>query len=330
MPPHISTESEKLSKSPDYDEKDINSSETNKTDPNWNCFDHIIWFNVFWFTGLHIVAAYGAYLCFTDAKILTTLFAIFLYHVSLFGITAGVHRLWSHRAYKAVQPFRIILAICNSVAYQNSIYEWGRDHRVHHKYTETDADPVNSVRGFFFSHCGWLMCRKHPNVKRIGGKVDLSDMLADPVVAIQKKFYIPSVLIFCVLIPTLIPWYLWDESLWNAYFVCVVFRYIAALNSTWLVNSAAHMWGYRPYDINIAPAENHTVSALTLGEGFHNFHHTFPWDYSTSEWGWNINLTTFILDQLAKIGWVYDRRYVTKDLIEKRKARTGPKSDKYI
>jgi hypothetical protein len=74
MPPHISTESEKLSKSPDYDEKDINSSETNKTDPNWNCFDHIIWFNVFWFTGLHIVAAYGAYLCFTDAKILTTLF----------------------------------------------------------------------------------------------------------------------------------------------------------------------------------------------------------------------------------------------------------------
>jgi len=69
---------------------------------------------------------------------------------------------------------------------------------------------------------------------------------------------------------------------------------------------------------------------LISGEGYHNFHHTFPWDYSTSEWGWNINLTTFILDQLAKIGWVYDRRYVTKDLIEKRKTRTGPQTDKYI
>lgn len=47
------------------------------------------------------------------------------------------------------------------MAYQNSIYTWGRDHRVHHKYSETDADPVNIERGFFFAHCGWLMCKKY-------------------------------------------------------------------------------------------------------------------------------------------------------------------------
>ena len=188
-----------------------------------------------------------------------------MYHISLFGITAGVHRLWSHKAFKARLPFRIILAICNSIAYQNSIYEWGRDHRVHHKYTETNADPVNSVRGFFFSHCGWLMCKKHPDVKRIGGKVDLSDMLADPVVYYQKKYYAVSVVLFCFLLPTVIPWYVWGESLWKAYFVAVILRYILALNATWFVNSAAHMWGYKPYDINIAPVENISVAALTLG-----------------------------------------------------------------
>lgn len=325
MPPNTEINDEKLDRISDKEDEEVV-----KRGKEWNCFEHILWFNVMWFTGLHIAGVYGIYLCFTDAKLLSILFAIFIYHLSLFGITAGVHRLWSHRSYKAKLPFRIILAICNSFAYQNSVYVWARDHRVHHKYTETDADPVNSSRGFFFSHCGWLMCKKHPDVQRIGGKVDLSDILADPVVAFQKKYYIPSVVLFCVAIPTLVPYYCWGESLWNAYFVCFLLRYIAALNATWFVNSAAHMWGYRPYDANIAPVENHTVSMLTLGEGWHNFHHTFPWDYSTSEWGWNINLTTFILDQFAKIGWVYDRRYVTKDLIEKRKQRTGPKCENYV
>lgn len=330
MPPNIAS---KIDETIDDSLSAIDANDDTKQSDeskNWNFMEHILWLNVFWFTGLHLAGVYGVYLAFTEAKLLTILFAILIYHVSLFGITAGVHRLWSHRSYKARLPFRIILAICNSFAYQNSIYVWARDHRVHHKYTETNADPVNSVRGFFFAHCGWLMSKKHPDVTRIGGKVDMSDVLADPVVAFQRKYYLPSVLLFCFVIPTVVPWYLWNETLWNAYFVAVLLRYIAALNATWFVNSAAHMFGYKPYDVNIAPVENHTVSALTLGEGWHNFHHTFPWDYSTSEWGWNINLTTFILDQLAKIGWVYDRRYVTKELIERRKARTGPNSEKYV
>lgn len=246
-----------------------------------------------------------------------------LYSLSLFGITAGVHRLWSHRSFKAIFPLRVFLAICNSVAYQNSIYEWARDHRVHHKYTETDADPVNSARGFFFSHCGWLMCKKHPDVRTIGSKVDVSDIINDPVVYYQRKYYVPSVIIFCVFIPTILPYYLWSESLWVAYWVCVPLRYLLALHATWLVNSAAHMYGYRPYDTSIAPVENAPVSFLTLGEGFHNFHHTFPYDYSTSEWGWNTNFTTMILDQFEKWGWVYDVKKVSKEIIYQRIKRTG-------
>lgn len=191
-----------------------------------------------------------------------------VYHICLFGITAGVHRLWSHRAYKAKLPLRILLAICNSVAYQNSIYEWARDHRVHHKYSETNADPVNIERGFFFAHVGWLLCKKHPDVTEFGKRVDLSDILADPVVYYQKKYYIPSVVFLCFLFPAVVPWYFWAENFWTAFFVASILRYTVSLNSTWLVNSAAHMFGYRPYDINIAPAENKLVSALTLGKDF--------------------------------------------------------------
>ncbi|KAH9494036.1 hypothetical protein DERF_014754 [Dermatophagoides farinae] len=290
---------------------------------DWNCFEHIIWMNVFWFALLHTLSIYGAYLLFVDAKILTILFAILTYNISLFGITAGVHRLWSHRAYKAKLPLRILLAFCNSMAYQNSIFEWARDHRVHHKYSETNADPVNIERGFFFAHIGWLMCRKHPDVKTFGLRLDLSDLKADPVVYYQHKYYVPSVIVMCFLLPTIIPWYYWGENFWTAFFVCAILRYTLALESTWLVNSAAHMYGNRPYDINIAPAENKTVSFLTLGEGYHNYHHVFPWDYSTSEWGWNINLTTFILDQFSRIGWAFDRRFATKEMILSRKNRTG-------
>ncbi len=71
--------------------------------------------------------------------------------------------------------------------FQNDIIEWSRDHRLHHKHAETDADPHNAHRGFFFSHCGWLMVRKHPDVKEKGKLLDVSDLLSDPVCSIQRK-----------------------------------------------------------------------------------------------------------------------------------------------
>jgi len=121
------------------------------------------------------------------------------------GITAGIHRLWSHRAYKAKWPLKVILLICycssgqvkkqlqifyfskkkvsffTSVSLQNNPYDWVRDHRVHHKYTDTDADPHNSNRGFFFAHIGWLMMKKHPEVIQRGRQIDMSDIMTDSV-----------------------------------------------------------------------------------------------------------------------------------------------------
>lgn len=70
---------------------------------------------------------------------------------------------------------------------QDCVYDWARDHRVHHKFSETDADPYNSRRGFFFSHMGWLMMRKHPDVIQKGKMIDMSDLLQDPVLQFQKK-----------------------------------------------------------------------------------------------------------------------------------------------
>jgi len=148
---------------------------------------------------------------------------------------SGAHRLWAHRSYKAKLSLRVLLAFLQTLSLQNNIYDWCRDHRVHHKYSETDADPHNSKRGFFFSHVGWLLCKKHPDVKLKGKTIDMNDLMADPVVRFQKKYYIPLVIIIWGLMPTFIPYYFWRESKWIAFFLCVVFRYCYSLNITWLV-----------------------------------------------------------------------------------------------
>lgn len=147
--------------------------------------------------------------------------------------------------------------VFDTLGLQNDIYEWSRDHRVHHKYSDTDADPHNSNRGFFFSHVGWLLCKKHPEVIEKGQNLDMSDLDKDTVVTFQRAFYIPLVILIWGLIPTYIPHYLWGESLWNSWFVCVMLRYVTTLNVTWCVNSFAHFYGMKVSTIII-------INSLTI------------------------------------------------------------------
>lgn len=153
---------------------------------------------------------------------------------------------------------------------QNKIFDWVRDHRVHHKYTETPADPHDSKRGFWFSHVGWLMLKKRPEVIEKGNQIDMSDILNDPVVQffdryfftyffLTKSFKIFNValhfrhhmkmkLLFNMIIPVFIPIYFFNQSFKWSFITQVFIRYPWSLNFTWSVNSFAHMFGYRPYD----------------------------------------------------------------------------------
>ncbi|XP_075831210.1 stearoyl-CoA desaturase 4-like isoform X1 [Microtus pennsylvanicus] len=286
-----------------------------------------IWRKVIFMVLVHLGALYGITLI-PSCKVYTCLFGIFYNIVAGLGITAGAHRLWSHRTYKARLPLRLFLILANTMAFQNDVYEWARDHRVHHKFTETHADPYNSRRGFFFSHVGWLLVRKHPVVKEKGGKLDMSDLKAEKLVMFQRRYYRPAVLLFCIILPTLVPWFFWGETLQHSLCVVTFLRYAVILNFTWLLNSVAHLYGYRPYDRNIGARENGLVSLISLGEGFHNYHHTFPYDYSASEYGWHISLTTFFIDCMAALGLAYDRKKVSKAAVLARIKRTGDGSHK--
>jgi stearoyl-CoA desaturase (Delta-9 desaturase) len=74
---------------------------------------------------------------------------------------------------------------------KNKLHAWVRDHRVHHKFSETPADPHNANRGLFFSHVGWLMKKKHPSCLAKGQKIDMSDVESDPVVTFFDRLFTP-------------------------------------------------------------------------------------------------------------------------------------------
>ncbi|KAI1905324.1 hypothetical protein AGOR_G00014920 [Albula goreensis] len=268
---------------------------------------YIVWRNVILMTLLHAGAVYSVFLI-PKAHPFTWIWSYLCFLMTALGVTAGAHRLWSHRSYKAKLPLRVFLAAANSMAFQNDIFEWSRDHRVHHKYSETDAIPTMP---------------SHRDVIERGKKLDVSDLLADPVVVFQRKYYKTSVLVMCFMVPMLVPWYFWGESLWNSYFLSSILRYTVSLNVTWLVNSAAHLYGNRPYDKNISPRENRFVTFGAIGEGFHNYHHTFPFDYSTSEFGLRFNPTTCFIDLMCWLGLASNRKRATPEMVQARKLRTG-------
>ena len=126
-----------------------------------------------------------------------------------------------------------------------------------------------------------------------------------------------------IIIPIAVPWYFWNESIWNGFFICYAFRYTFTLNATWCVNSFAHLWGDKPYDKHINPSQNFSVVLATGGEGFHNFHHTFPQDYATSELGSPMNPSKWFIDLCALFGLAYDLKTISKEAIRKRRIRTG-------
>ncbi|KAJ1677866.1 stearoyl-CoA 9-desaturase, partial [Spiromyces aspiralis] len=131
----------------------------------------------------------------------TVFFTAVYYIFGGLGITAGYHRLWAHCGYSARYPLQVFLAIAGSAAVQGSIFWWSRDHRVHHRYTDTNKDPYNAKRGLIHSHIGWMLIKKD---RRQLGYADTSDLKSDPLVRWQHKYYPFLALFMAIVVPTCI------------------------------------------------------------------------------------------------------------------------------
>lgn len=133
-----------------------------------------------------------------------------------------------------------------SMTCQWTIYHWVRDHRVHHKHSDTKADPHDASRGFFFSHIGWLVLKKDPAVFRAGEKLDFADIEADPIVMWQHKAGIWFSFFMTFLLPMELCHLICGENRWYGFLVAGCMRFTYLLHVTSLVNSLAHYDGDRP------------------------------------------------------------------------------------
>lgn len=258
----------------------------------------------------HVIAGYALYhlpSVFSFRLIAEVVLATQL--SGMLGITAGAHRLWSHKSYEAAALIRAALMLANCTAHQGSIYHWVRDHRLHHRHTDTPLDPHSIQYGFWYAHMGWLFYRKSPELKTAAANVGMEDIEADSIVMFQHKNYTPLAHLFCFGLPTVYGWYAWN-SVWIGYFYFGVLRWVLLLHATWCVNSVAHLWGTKPYNTNSSARQNLLTSLVAVGEGWHNYHHAYPYDYRASEFGWGDewNPTTLLLDILAAVGLVWNRR----------------------
>jgi stearoyl-CoA desaturase (Delta-9 desaturase) len=90
-----------------------------------------------------------------------------------------------------------------------------------------------------------------------------------------------------------------------------VLRYVVSLNIVWCVNSVAHIWGEKPFDKNISSTDSYSVAFFDFGEGWHNYHHVFPWDYKTSELPLYVfNFSCLVIEFFAWLGWATELKTV--------------------
>ncbi|EGO59931.1 acyl-CoA desaturase 1 [Neurospora tetrasperma FGSC 2508] len=292
-----------------YDLKKPHITELPITWGNW--YKHVNWLNTTFIIFVPLAGLISAY--WVPAQTKTILFSIAYYYFAGLGITAGYHRLWAHTSYKATLPLKIVLAAGGAAAVEGSARWWSRDHRAHHRYTDTDKDPYSVRKGLLYSHIGWMVMKQNP--KRIG-RTDITDLNEDPVVVWQHKHYIKCVIIMALIVPTLVCGLGWGDYA-GGFIYGGILRIFFIQQATFCVNSLAHWLGDQPFDDRNSPRDHVITALVTLGEGYHNFHHEFPSDFRNAiEW-WQYDPTKWCIWVWKQLGLAYDLKKFPHNEIEK-------------
>ncbi|KAE8380443.1 hypothetical protein BDV26DRAFT_279512 [Aspergillus bertholletiae] len=242
----------------------------------------------------------------------TLLFSWGYAHNTGICITAGYHRLWSHQSYNASWPLKLYLAIFGAAAMEGPILWWARKHRAHHRYTDTDEDPYSVKDGLLHAHFLWIVFKQRRRTRY----VDSSDLEADPIVQWQYRHFPVLAILMGWVFPMVIIGVLFED--WIGGFVYgAILKMVYVHHSTFCINSLAHSLGERPYDDRATPCDNLFASLLTMGEGYHNFHHTFPSDYRNGVRWYQYDCTKWVIAIWEKLGLAYELKRVQQTEIER-------------
>ena len=261
---------------------------------------------------LTLVPVYG-YLYGYDSFEWIIFTLLFVY--SGISITAGYHRLWSHKTYKAHPILRVFLAFGGALALQNDILNWASDHRRHHRHVDDNKkDPYSAGRGFWFSHIGWIL-RNYESASDDFSNVQ--DLKRDPIVMWQHRNYLSLVLLANIALPAFLGFI--NGDIIAGLLLGGLLRLVINHHTTYLINSLAHMWGKQTYSNQVSARDNPFLALITFGEGYHNYHHTFQWDYRNGVKWWHFDPTKWIINLLSRVGLTYGLKRCSLEQIEKTK-----------
>lgn len=269
------------------------------------------WTNVLFIGTAHLLAIAGVvWLIAMDFHWQTLVLAIVWLVFSSISITGGYHRLFSHPTYKASWPLRLFYLCFGAAGVQNSALKWSSDHRVHHAKTDTMEDPYNINQGFWWAHIAWILHRDDRKIEP--NKV--KDLMSDSLVTFQHKHYLALALVFGAVLPFCLG-LLWGDP-WGALLVAGFLRLVLQWHATFSVNSFTHMIGKQPYSTRGTARDSFIAALITMGEGYHNFHHKFQADYRNGIRWYHFDPTKWWVYCLSKVGMTRDLRRTPKERIE--------------
>ncbi|NUT10493.1 MAG: acyl-CoA desaturase [Nonomuraea sp.] len=251
-----------------------------------------------------------------------------LYVICIFGIAVGYHRHFTHRAFRCRRPLRIALMIAGGLAVEGPVTLWAAEHRRHHKYADEPGDPHSPwlygdggfalLRGMLHAHVGWFYTAR----RRSSRAHWVPDLLADPDVRRFDAAY-PAVVVLSFALPAAAGglWSMSWEGAWTALFWGGFVRYAVVHHVTWSVNSLAHTFGDRPFRTRDRSSNLRWVALLTLGEGWHNWHHAEPTCARHGVLRGQLDPSALLIRLFERAGWAFDVRWPDPARMERRQRR---------
>lgn len=262
------------------------------------------------FAALIVIPVYAFFFDFSAAAWIA--FAVILACNGM-SITGGYHRLWAHRAYEAHWTVKIFFMLFGAMTIQNSILIWASSHRTHHRHVdEVDGDPYSINRGFWFAHIGWMLRNYQSGRPNFS---NANDLLNDKIVMFQHNYYVPLVLLMNLGLPIALGLMLGD--FWGVFLLAGLLRLVVSHHVTFFINSLCHMWGSRPYTDENTARDNPVLAMLTWGEGYHNYHHIFQYDYRNGVKWWQFDPTKWMILSLSWIGLTRNLKRCSEFAIQK-------------
>ncbi|MDB2540114.1 fatty acid desaturase [Candidatus Poseidoniales archaeon] len=242
----------------------------------------------------------------------------FFYFASGLSITAGYHRLFSHRTHKGEWPLRLFYALFGAAAFQNSAIKWCSDHRRHHLKTDEDEDPYSVTDGFVWAHIGWVMVDQGDEIVE-----HVDDLQADKILAWQDRHIFLIGFLVGIVLPGLVGFALLGNihGLLGGMIYGGFLRVVVVHHATFLINSAAHTWGTQPYSTANTSKDSPLLSFFTFGEGYHNFHHTFQADYRNGHRWYHWDPSKWLIQSASWFGLTKDLHKIPDKSIESRRMK---------